>query len=195
MKNRIRKYIKVLAEHEIVRRYIIINSFDGALTVLGIIMAEFLSGITDPKLVILPGIGAAVAMCVSGIWGAYSAERAEVQNKIRTMEAHLLKDLSDTEFKRKRERMAFTIGLVDGLSPLVASLVILIPFFCVRAGCFSMQMAYGISLTIVAAVLFMLGVFAGRIARESIVRHGIIMLLAGVIISLIFMLLMFLGVL
>jgi len=41
----------------------------------------------------------------------------------------------------------------------------------------------------------MLGVFAGRIARESIVRHGIIMLLAGVIISLIFMLLMFLGVL
>lgn len=195
MKNRIRKYIKVLAEHEIVRRYIIINSFDGALTILGIVMAEFLSNITDPKLIILPGIGAAVAMCVSGIWGAYSAERAEVKNKIRTMEAHLLKDLSNTEFKRKRERMALMIGLVDGLSPLLVSLVILVPFFCVKAGCVSMQMAYYISLFIISAILFVLGAFAGRIARESMVKHGIMMLIAGAIIGIIFILLVFLGVL
>ncbi|MBN1544219.1 VIT1/CCC1 transporter family protein [Candidatus Woesearchaeota archaeon] len=195
MKNRLKGYLKILVEHEIVRRYVIINSFDGALTILGIVIAEFFSAIQDPKLVILPGLGAAVAMCISGIWGAYSAERAEVRKSIRTMEAHLIKDLSNTAFSKKREKMAIAIGFVDGLSPLVASLLILVPFFFVSSGMITMQFAYYLSLAAVTVILFLLGAFAGRIARESMVKHGLIMLLAGLIIGLIFFLLVLAGVL
>ena len=148
MRKRIREYIEILVEHEIVRRYILINSFDGALTVLGIIIAEFLSKITDPTLVILPGMGAAIAMCVSGIWGAYSAERAEIKKSIRSLEAHLLKDLSGTQFQKKREKMALIIGFVDGMSPLLVSLVILIPFFLARGGLITINFAYWISFAI-----------------------------------------------
>ena len=86
-------HFRILVEHEIVRRYVIINSFDGALTILGIIFAEFFTRIDDPRMVILPGLGAAVAMCVSGIWGAYSAERAEVKRSIRELEVHMMHDL------------------------------------------------------------------------------------------------------
>ncbi|MBW2964622.1 VIT1/CCC1 transporter family protein [Candidatus Woesearchaeota archaeon] len=185
---------KVLAEHEIVRRYVIINSFDGALTVLGIIFAEFFSNITDPKLIILPGLGAAVAMCVSGIWGAYSAERAEVRSSIRSMEAHLLHNLSGTEFTRKREKMAWMIGLVDGLSPLIAAIVIILPFFFLPS-VLSMTAAYYAAFTLVAIILFLLGSFAGRIAKENVIKQGSVMLLAGVVIGAVFMLLTYLGVL
>ena len=195
MKKSLMSYINILVEHEIVRRYIIINSFDGALTILGIVVAVFMSGITDPKLIIIPSIGASIAMCVSGIWGSYAAERVEIKKKIRTIEAHLMKDLSGTEFSRKRERMAWVIGIVDGVIPLIIALILIFPFFCVPAGCLTMQAAYYLSFALIAVNLFGLGVFAGRIAKESVVKHGFMMLLAGVIIGLIFMLLVFLGVL
>jgi predicted membrane protein (TIGR00267 family) len=195
MKKGFRNLLGILVEHEIVRRYILINSFDGALTILGIVLAEFFSGIDEPTLIILPSVGAAVAMCISGVWGAYSAERAEVKKSIRTMEAHLMKDLSDTAFSRKREKMAVIIGFVDGMSPLLVSLVIIIPFFLANAGMIGMAHAYYISLAVVTAVLFMLGAMAGKIAKESMVGQGIVMLLAGIVIGLIFLLLNFAGLL
>jgi predicted membrane protein (TIGR00267 family) len=188
-------YLKILVEHEIVRRYVIINSFDGALTILGIILAEFFSGIQDYRLIILPGVGAAVAMCISGVWGAYSAERAEVRKSIRTMEAHLLKDLSDTAFSRKREKMAVMIGFVDGMSPLLVSLTILSPFFLVHGGMIEMVHAYYASVLMVALILFLLGAMAGRIARENVLKQGIVMLLAGAVIAGLFLAMNFLGLL
>ncbi|MBW2997136.1 VIT1/CCC1 transporter family protein [Candidatus Woesearchaeota archaeon] len=194
MKKSILNYFRILVEHEIVRRYIIINSFDGALTILGIVVAVFMSGIKDPKLIIIPSIGASIAMCVSGIWGSYAAERAEIKKKIRVIEAHLIKDLSGTEFSRQREKMAWIIGVVDGIIPLILAFILIFPFFFVPAGYISIQAAYYLSLALVAVNLFVLGAFAGKIAKESMIKQGVIMLLAGVVIGLIFIVLAWLGV-
>lgn len=191
---KIKDCLKILIEHEIVRRYMIINSFDGALTILGIIAAVFMAGITDPKLIILPTVGASIAMCVSGIWGSYAAERAEIRKKIRQFEAHLLKDLTNTEFSRKREQMALVIGLVDGIIPLILAFVLIIPFFLVNPGIISMTAAYYMSLSLIAATLFGLGMFAGQIAQESMLKQGFVMLFAGVITGAIFAILAFFGI-
>ncbi|MFC1741494.1 VIT1/CCC1 transporter family protein [Nanoarchaeota archaeon] len=177
------------------RRYIIINTFDGALTILGIVVAMFMSNIADPKLIIIPSIGASVAMCVSGIWGSYAAERAEIRNKIRSIEAHLISDLSGTEFSKKREKMALFIGLVDGIIPLFIALILIAPFFFVNPGYLSIQTAFYVSLTLVALNLFVLGAFAGKIAKENMIKQGIIMIFAGVVIGMIFSFLAFIGVL
>jgi predicted membrane protein (TIGR00267 family) len=193
--NKVREFFRILVEHEIVRRYIIINTFDGALTILGIVVAVIMSGLFDPKLVIIPSIGASVAMCVSGIWGSYAAERVEIRNKIRSIEAHLMQSLNNTEFSRKREKMALIIGLVDGIIPLIIALVLIMPFFFVNPGILSMSMAYYTSLVLIAINLFVLGAFAGQIAKESMIKHGFIMLLAGVLIGVIFMFLTWIGVL
>ena len=195
MKKPIRDYFKILVEHEIVRRYIIINSFDGALTILGIILAVFVGGVQDPRLVVLPSVGASIAMCVSGIWGSYAAERVEIKKKIRIIEAHLMKDLSGTEFSKKREKMAWIIGLVDGIIPLILAFILIAPFFFVIAGSISISTAYYISLILIAINLFGLGAFAGRTANESMLKQGLMMIFAGLIIGLIFMLLAWLGVL
>ena len=194
MECRIKKYIKVLVEHEIVRRYIIINSFDGALTILGIIMAVFIGGFHDPKLIILPSVGASIAMCVSGIWGSYAAERAEIRKKIRQIETHLMHDLTGTEFSRKREEMAWIIGVIDGIIPLILAIVLILPFFFVVPGMITISVAYYISLSLIGLNLFVLGLFAGKIAQENMLKQGFIMLLAGVVIGVIFIVLAFLGV-
>ena len=194
MKGPIRKYFRVLVDHEIVRRYIIINSFDGALTILGILMAVLVGGIQDPRLVILPSIGASIAMCVSGIWGSYTAERAEIRKKIRIIEAHMMKDLSGTEFSRKREEMAWIIGIVDGIIPLILALIIILPFFLVAPGIMGIGTAYMIAILLIALNLFGLGVFAGKIAGENMLKQGLVMLLAGAAIGAIFLLLAWLGI-
>ena len=62
------KKLKLLYSHEIVRRYVVSNSFDGALTMLGIIIANFFAGTMDPHLIVLPGVGAAIALGISGVW-------------------------------------------------------------------------------------------------------------------------------
>ena len=173
----------------------IVNSFDGALTILGIITASCISGIKDPKLVFMPGLGAAIAMCVSGIWGAYVAEIAEIKKKIMALETHLLQDLSDTEFTRKKHGMAWIIGLVNGLSPLIVSLIILTPFLLVNPGILTIKTAYYNAFAIIAAALFITGVFAGNIAKENMIKQGLIMLMAGMTIGAIFILLTTLGIL
>ena len=195
MKKHIRNYLKVLVEHEIVRRYIIINSFDGALTILGIIMAVFIGGFHDPKLIILPSVGARISMCVSGIWGSYAAERAEIRKKIRQMETHLMHDLTGTEFSRKREEMAWIIGVVDGTIPLILAIILILPFFFVVPGMITISVAYYISLSLIGLNLFVIGLFAGKIAQENMFKQGFIMLLAGVMIGIIFYLLALTGIL
>lgn len=190
-----RNYLKILTEHEIVRRYIIINSFDGALTILGIIMAVFIGGFHDPKLIILPSVGASIAMCISGIWGSYAAERAEIKKKIRQMETHLMHNLTGTEFSRKREEMAWIIGVVDGTIPLILAIILILPFFFVVPGMITISVAYYISLSLIGLNLFVIGLFAGKIAQENMLKQGFIMLFAGILIGVIFYLLALTGIL
>lgn len=188
-------FFRLLREHEIIRRYIIINSFDGALTIFGIILANFIANSTNSSLIILPSIGAAIAMCVSGLWGAYAAEAAEVKKRFMELEKHLLVKLGGSKQYAKSKKITFLVGLVDGFSPLITSFVIIAPFFLSSTGRIGIAAAYYLSLIIVLIILFLLGVFLGRIAGENIVRNGLKMLFAGVIITLIFYILHVFGVL
>ena len=60
--------------------YFVLNSFDGILTALGIISGNFLAGVTDPRILIVAGLGASIVMGVSGGFGAYLTENA-LKNK------------------------------------------------------------------------------------------------------------------
>ena len=53
------------------------NAFDGTLTIMGVVIGAHFSGVTNPHIVITAGIGGSVAMGISGVSGAYLAERAE----------------------------------------------------------------------------------------------------------------------
>ncbi|MFH1450638.1 MAG: VIT1/CCC1 transporter family protein [archaeon] len=186
-------FLNKVIRNEIVRRYVVMNSFDGSLTLLGIVLASFFAGISDPGYIILPGVGAAIAMCVSGIWGAYAAEVAEVKHSMKDLEKHMLRKMGNTQIMRKKKMMAYAIAVVDGLSPLLVSLLILVPFFFVSSGAIAIRYAYYSSIGIVVLSLFVLGMFAGKTAKENIYKHGFKMLLAGIVVSVIFYLMTLIG--
>lgn len=79
--SRWKQYIQITELGDIMRRYFVMNCFDGVLTVLGLIIANFLlylSGHYLPSnLIIVPGLTTTLAIGVSGIAGASITESAE----------------------------------------------------------------------------------------------------------------------
>lgn len=81
---RFRSYIKVAKAGAIARRYFVMNAFDGALTILGVIVGAFMAREADPRVIIGAGVGASLAMGISGAWGAYMAERLRDAEALRS---------------------------------------------------------------------------------------------------------------
>lgn len=181
--------------NEIIRRYFIINSFDGALTILGIILVSWFAGVVDAKHIILPSVGAAIAMFVSGAWGAYASESAEQKSQLKELEKHLLNKLENTKIEYRGKKIAIIVGLVDGLSPLIASFMIIIPFFMANIGMIGISYAYIFSIVVIAFLLFFLGTLSGHISKENRFINGMKMLVAGLIIGVIFYAMMIFGLL
>lgn len=179
------RYLKILKDEEIARRYFVMNSFDGTLTILGIVIAMYIAGKHDASLIIISSLGAAIALAVSGVWSAYAAERAERLRSLHELERHLLKDLNETEIEKKMDIMTILIALVNGLSPLLVSLIIISPFLISQFGLISVEAAFYLSFISIVLILFLLGAFIGKIARENYLKSGFKMLLAGIVVGII----------
>ncbi len=183
------EFFRVLKNEDIARRYFIMNSFDGALTILGVIIAMFLAGVRTPYLVIVSCLGVAVSLLVSGIWSAYAAEKAERSKALKELERHLMKELDETRIGRKFFRLSILVALVNGLSPMIVSLILLSPFILSQLNILSISYAFLSSFLLVLLILFSIGVVVGKIAEESVIKNGLKMLSAGAVVGIIISLL------
>ena len=118
---------------EIARRAFVNNAFDGALTLLGILMANLVLGEINSKTILSTGFGACLAMGISGSFGRYFSERAEMKQLLRQIESNMFTDLSGSLIERESKKKVIFISMIDGLSPALAAIIPLIPFFLVRA--------------------------------------------------------------
>ena len=64
-------YLHVTKASGIARRYFVLNGFDGAMTVFGIVLGSWVSGVTDSSIIILAGLMTSLAMGLSGFFGAF----------------------------------------------------------------------------------------------------------------------------
>ncbi|MCD6536924.1 MAG: hypothetical protein J7K49_07870 [Thaumarchaeota archaeon] len=163
------------------RRYAVMNAFDGVITVLGIIFGSVLLGQAAVKQILAAGIGASIAMGISGASGTYMTEKAEQERKIKEIEEAMLVKLDGTVIVKARERAAIISAIVDSLSAMLAGLVILAPYFGAAIGLLTSEIAFYLSTVISFALLFGLGIFLGKIAKKDIVRSGIKSLAVGLI--------------
>jgi predicted membrane protein (TIGR00267 family) len=176
---RFREYLEVSKAHEIARRLFVMNAFDGALTIMGVVIGAHFSGVSSPHVVITAGIGGAVAMGISGISGAYLAERAERKRDLKKLEMAMLTKLDNTHFARASEFASFVVAFVDGISPAISASILVMPYFLVPR--ISMDTAFYVSLFLGLAVLFTLGLFLARISDERPIISGIQMIVIGII--------------
>jgi predicted membrane protein (TIGR00267 family) len=91
-----------------------------------------------------------------------------------------LTDLSDTKISRAGRVAVIVVSLVDGLSPLISSLIVLLPFF-VAPLIGNILISYALSLVVGLVGLFGLGMFLGHISQRSLVGYGLRTVVAGLI--------------
>lgn len=170
---------------DIARRAFVNNAFDGALTLLGILMGNVIIGNVQPQTVISTGLSACLAMGVSGSFGRYFSERAEGKRTIKQIEDYMFTDLSGSSIERESRRKVLLISLVDGLSPALAAAIPLVPFFLVQATLMIITTGVIASFILDFLVLFVLGLFLGKISDENMIIHGFMVVGVGFITSLI----------
>lgn len=170
---------------EITRRAFVNNAFDGVLTILGILMGNMVLGEVHPRMVIGTGLSACLAMGMSGAFGRYFSERAERKRALRQIESYMFTDLRGSILERESEKKVLLISLVDGLSPALAAVIPLLPFFLAQAMILSVATGVVLSFLLDFLVLFVLGVFLGRISGENVLLHGVLVVGVGFITSVI----------
>lgn len=172
--------LRITHSQDILRRYFVVNGFDGALTMLGLLIGFMVSPPTQLSVVIGVCLGAAIALGMSGISSAYVSESAERKRALKQLEGAMIADLADSAHGRAARWVPLFTALVNGAAPVVMSLLILLPLWLANAG-LSLPLPPLTSAAAIALLLvFLLGVYLGHIAGVSWLRSGIQTLLLAV---------------
>jgi len=168
-----REYAKVTNLTSISRRYFVIGSFDGALTILGVILGSLHS--LSRELVITAGVAGGVALAVSSIVGAYEAERVENKLEHRELENAMLAKVGGTY--EKAVRFATVVSsLIHGASPLIAAMIPVMPFLFMEV-----HVAVVVSIALTLSFLFVMGAYMGSLIRENVIYSGLRFIMAGLL--------------
>lgn len=178
---RIMHLIKLSHAERIARRFFVMNAFDGALTMSGVVLGSFVAGISSPEIILALGTTTTTAMFSSGVWGAYLTEGAERKRELKDLERQMLVKLDKTEIGAASRAATLVTALVDGVSPVLSAFVISIPFVFVLFDSLSMESAYYVSFVASFSTFFALGLFLARVSGEKWWVLGLKMLLAGIV--------------
>ena len=176
-----KQYSRISDVAPITRRYFIMNAFDGALTMLGVVIGAYVSGVLLPITIISAGLAGSIAMGVSGVSGAYMTEKAERTKKLKGLEKAMLRDMKNGLHGRSHRFATIFAAVVDGVSPAIAAMLVISPFFMANFEIISSELAFFSSITVTLIVLSLLGVYLAKISDESMIKYGIQMLFVGLI--------------
>ena len=173
--------VHILRARSIARRYMVTNGFDGALTMLGMITGFYISGTTELSVAISACLGASIALFVSGLSSAYLSEKAERKKELDELEQSLLHDLKDSHYGQASLYLPMLVALVNGLSPLLLSLIIMSPLFFAAME-YTLPASPFLSAIFIALIcIFFLGVFLGTISKSFWLWSGLRTLIIAVI--------------
>jgi len=194
-----KQYSKMSDLGEIARRKFFNNCFDGALTCAGIvsgIFIIFLAGSLNfaPKDVLITGFATALAIGISGLWGAFLSEEAERKKKVSDLKKDMAiieeEDKAKNEKSKNKKKKNKTLlekaenfativaSLVDGGAPVLGSSLPLIPFFF---GLTLTFIHFILSYIILVALLIYLGIFLGGISGGGRAKYAIHLVTAGIV--------------
>ncbi len=191
MFQRIRFLLNLSKADNIARRYFFTNGFDGALTMLGLLMGFYASENVPIRTVISACMGAAIALCISGLSSAYISESEERKKELADLENALVDDLSDTDFSRAMKWTSIWIALVNGFAPFLISLFIILPLWMAQFGVSLFLPPLELAIASALSVIFLLGIFLGKATGSFWLATGLRALLIAVVTCLVILFLEF----
>ncbi|MCP4647381.1 MAG: hypothetical protein GY852_06550 [bacterium] len=178
-------YEDITGMSKLARRYFVTNTFDGVLTIFGVLLGSYLAGLMDARVLMTMSLGAGTAIFVSGVWGTYLAESAERTKSRKDLEKKMLRNLDETDISEAGTFATIYVSLIDGISPMIAILLILIPFFLSSFSMLDIVSAYYISFLICLLSFIFLGVFLGKLSKENLAISAAKSLFVGLVCAII----------
>ena len=157
----------------IARRYFVTNGFDGALTMLGLMVAFASRENVDISMAITACLGAAIALFMSGTSSAYLSEVAERKKELKELEQSLITDLSESDYGKASRYMPVMVALVNGLSPLLIALIIISPLWLSQMGLVMPFSPFIVAIIVSMLIIFLLGVMLGKVSNEFWLWTGV----------------------
>jgi predicted membrane protein (TIGR00267 family) len=156
-------------------KYMARGFIDGSLSTLGIVIGAAIGG--DPKVIMAAGLGGGIANAVSNLLGALTAEKAGVMKKLSKYEAAMVGsniNLKNTKIYDKEQKRIWISGILDSAFTFLGSVVPIAPFIF-----FSVSEAILYSIGITIFLLFILGMYLGKLSKENLVWAGTKMAIFG----------------
>jgi len=183
---RVMRSLELTKGIQIARRYLAMNGFDSALTMLGLLLGGLIT--IDPlnstpgfNAILLAATGTIIAMSVSGFSGSYLAESAEREREVEEMGRAMLTDMTDSMYAKASRTTAIVVAIVDGASSAIAALIIMFPLWFVPFGLLAYDLAFYIAMGICMFLLFLLGLFLGHISKKNMWKYAARTLFAGLV--------------
>jgi len=176
-------YVRISGSGAIMRRYFATNAFDGAMTTLGILLGVYLVGYARPEVVVGVVMSTSLALFISGVFSVYVVESAERKRALEELEAAVMLDLDDTLIGEADRFVSLFTALIDGLAPLLVSLISISPFILSSQLSLDPRQAALFSIGTVFLILFLLGSYLGVGSIKRRALSGLKMLAAGIVAS------------
>ena len=177
--------------HEYLRmsRYVALGTLDGILAVMGVTLAASgvasAGGLDIPNYVIgLTGLSGGIALALSNAFGSFIGERAEESRNLRELEQKMVIEegtLDDTLIHRQAKKRIYMSMFTHGFSSFTGSFVPVLPFILLTG-----RMAATLTtITLCFFALVILGIYLGKVSRESLLKTSIEIVLIGVLIGIV----------
>lgn len=187
--DRLQLLLGISGSHTIVRRYAVVNGFDGALTLLGMLLGFYISDNGHLSTVINACLGVSVALAVSGVSSAYISEAAEQRQALETLQGAMVSDMADSAHHDAARVAPLLVALANGSAPLLMGLLIMVPLWLGHLGIGLGVAPVEAALATAVALIFLLGMFLGSVRGSSLVASGLkTLLIAAVTMGLILLL-------
>lgn len=159
------------------QKYLINTLFDAINSILGVVIGLYLANQTNPYVFMMTIFSTAIALGISSGSSIYEAEYLEQVRKIQEIEKHMVKnpEESKTIMKKKARITGFFVGAINLLTPLLIAAVLILLFAILP----QLSWAFWVSIILSAAILFVTGIFFGKLNKLSPLKRGVRMLLIG----------------
>jgi len=180
---------ELIEEYLKMSRYVALGTMDGILAVMGGTLAasgvSAAGGVEISNFVVgLTGLSVGIALAMSNAFGSFIGERAEESRTLRELEEKMMLnegELDDTLIHRQAKRRIYMSMFTHGFSSFIGAFVPVVPFLIIG----DRMTALVTTLVACFIALVALGIYLGRVSRESLLKTSIEIVIIGIAISVI----------
>lgn len=165
----------------ILRRFFMNTLFDSTFMQIGIIVGSGFAANQDLHLIMRTLIASSIALGISTGVSTYESEKLERLIKLAELEKAMFRKLDKTVISERDRTSVFMISTINFLTPLLCCFIIIIPLFLSLIGFFSITVSSLISITLALCILFIAGVYMGKLGKRNPFMKGIRMVVFGTI--------------